>query len=199
MKLYFSSGSCSLAPHIALLEAGLKFESESVDLKNKKTKSGEDYLKINPKGYVPALTLPDGKMLTEVAAILQWISDKVPEKNLLPAWGTSERYSAIEVLNFTATEIHKGFGQLFNKALPEEAKKIIGDRLILRLGYLEEQMKEKMFALGSQFSLADAYLFTVLSWAPFVGIDLKPFPSLIRYCENLKMRPTILAAIKAEN
>jgi glutathione S-transferase len=198
MKLYYCTGTCSLAPHIALLEAGLKFDSEAVDLRTKKTKSGEDYLKINPKGYVPALRLPDGKMLTEVAAILQWISDQVPEKNLLPAWGTSDRYSAIESLNYIATEVHKGFGQLFNKALPTEAAQIIGERLNLRLSFLENQIKDRKFFMGDQFTLVDAYLQTVLCWAPYVNIDLKPYPKLMGLIETVKARPSVQAAIAAE-
>lgn len=198
MKLYYCPGTCSLAPHIALIEAGLKFDSTSVDLKAKKTKNGDDYLKINPKGYVPALQLDDGKLLTEVAAILQWIADKAPEKKLLPQWGDPERYTAIENINFIATEIHKGFGQLFNPALPDEGKKVVMDRLKLRLAYLEKEMGTKKFVMGSQFSLADAYLYTVLGWAPIVKLDLKGFPNLASYHDGLSSRPSIQEAKKQE-
>lgn len=198
MKLYFSPGACSFASRIALKEADLPFESELVDLKTKKTKSGDDYLKINPKGYVPALKLNDGKMLTECVAILQYIADRVPEKNLLPAWGQPERYEAIENLNFVATEVHKGLGTLFNPALPEEARKITKDRLALRLKFLDEKLGTSPYLMGNQFSLADAYLFTVLRWTPMVKVDLSQYTKLLGFMETIKQRPIIQEAIKEE-
>lgn len=198
MKLYYSPGSCALAVHIALKEAGLQVERESVDLRTKKTQAGEDYLKVNPKGYVPALQLDDGKMLTEAAALLQYIADKAPEKNLLPAWGTPDRYQAIENLNFVATEIHKSLGAMFNPAFPEEARKITKERLNLRFKFLEEKLQKQNFLLGDKYSLADAYLFTVLRWTEPLGVDLSGFPKIMGFSERVKQRPQVQEAMKEE-
>lgn len=198
MKLYFSPGTCALAVHIALNEASLKVDKESVDLKTKKTQTGQDYLKVNPKGYVPALQLDDGKMLTEAAALLQYIADRVPEKNLLPAWGTPDRYQAIENLNFVATEIHKSLGLMFNPAFPEDARKITKERLNLRLKYLEERLTKLNFLMGDQYCLADAYLFTVLRWTTPLGVDLSGFPKILGFSERVKQRPAVQAALKEE-
>src|SRR6478752_7700495 len=170
MKLYYMPAACSLAPHIALREAALPFELERVG-RDKKTESGADYLTINPKGAVPALKLDDGDVLTEAGVIQQYIADKAPAKNLAPAGGTPERYRLQEWLNYIASEVHKGIGQLFNPAMPEDykaaVKKSLGER---QLPFLEKALAGKEYLLG-QFSVADGYLFTVLNWTKNLKID----------------------------
>ncbi|MGE3066038.1 MAG: glutathione transferase GstA [Hyphomicrobiaceae bacterium] len=198
MKLYFSPGACSLSPHIVLNEAGLAYETEKTDLKAKTFGNGSDYRKINPLGYVPALQLDDGTVLTEGPAIIQYIADKVPEKKLAPANGTIDRYKLQSWLNFISTELHKGFSPLFNAAMPEEAKKIALDRLLSRIGYLNEHLARNDYIMGASFSLPDAYAFTVLNWSRAMKIDLSPYPNVQAFMTRMSERPTVQAAMKQE-
>ncbi|TQF11508.1 glutathione transferase GstA [Myxococcus llanfairpwllgwyngyllgogerychwyrndrobwllllantysiliogogogochensis] len=198
MKLYYSSGACSLSPHIALREAGLKFDLEKVDLRGKKTETGADYFAVNTKGYVPALQLDNGTVLTEGPAIVQYIADQAPEAKLAPANGSLERYKLQELLNFISTEIHKGFSPLFNPAFPDEGKKIYKDRLAVRFKTLDEVLSKNTFLMGEQFTVADAYLFTVLNWAKPVQVDLEAFPAVKAYHARIAERPHVQAALAAE-
>ena len=199
MKLYFSPGACSLSPHIVLLEAGLPFQLEQVDLHGtKKTKGGVDYATINPKGAVPALQLDDGQVLTEGAAIVQYLADHKPEAQLAPAAGTMERYRLQEWLNYIASELHKGFSPLFSRTNSDEVKQAAGAALAVRLDYVAGRLAGKQFLLGDRFSVADAYLFTVLSWSRLVGIDLAKWPTLRAYHEGLQARPAVKAALATE-
>jgi glutathione S-transferase len=198
MKLYYAPGACSLASHIALHEAGLPFEIDKLNVPTKTTASGEDFMQINPKGYVPAIKMDDGGYLTEGAVILQYIADKNPNSGLAPKAGTMERYRLQEWLNFIATEIHKSFGPLFNKALPEEAKINARNFLTRRLGYVEVQLANKPYLMGSSFTVADAYMFVVLNWSGRAGFDLDPFPKIKEYVARIAGRPSVHAAMKAE-
>ncbi len=197
MKLYYSPGACSLAPHILLREAGFDFALEKVDLKNKKTASGEDFLRLNPKGYVPALGLDDGSLLTEVAVISQYLADQAPAAHLLPTSGMA-RYRALEWLNFIATEIHKGFGPLWNPAVPEEAKRLARARLESRLAYVNQALQTSPYLPGPAFSAADAYLFVMLNWCGLQKIDLAAWPALFDYQTRLAARPAVHAALETE-
>jgi glutathione S-transferase len=196
MKLYYSQGACSLAPHIALHEADLAYTLEPVNLKTKTIREG-DYTKVNPKGYVPALKLDNGELLTEVAVILQYIADLKPDARLFPKAGTPERWKALEWLNFVATEIHKGFGPLWNPSMPAEGKEMAKATLGKKFGYISERLSGN-FLLGQQYSIVDCYLFTVLNWSPMVGVDLSPWPELGRYIERVRNRPAVQAAMKSE-
>ena len=198
MKLYYVPGACSLSPHIALRESGLSFELEQMDPKTKKTKSGADFLKINPKGYVPALQLDDGQTLTEAAVIVQYIADKKPETKLLPGAGSPERYRAQEWLNYVATEIHKGVGALFNPKLTDPWKDILRESVAPKFDYLSRRLEGRSYAFGDGFSAVDGYLFTILGWPQYVGIDLAKWPVLTSYSEKIAQRPAVQAALKAE-
>ena len=198
MKLYYSPGACSLSPHIVLHEAGLHFETEKVNLGAQKTETGADYNAINPKGYVPALEMSNGQLLTESAAIVQYIADLVPEKKLAPPAGTLERYRLLEWLNYIATEIHKGFSPLFNPKTPEETRSAARERLTTRIGLVAESLAGKDYLLGKTFSVADAYLFTILRWSPLLHFDLSPWPVLKTYMERVAARPAVMAAMKEE-
>jgi glutathione S-transferase len=198
MKLYFTPGACSLAPHIALREAELTFDLEQVDLAAKKTKSGADFTKVNPKGYVPALELDDGQILTEVAAVVQYVADLRPEANLMPEPGAFERYRVQEWLNFIATELHKSFGPLFSPNTPEAYQAILRERIAARFGFLDRQLAGKDYLMGSGFTVADAYCFTIVSWAKLFGIGLDDWPSLTAYMERVGARPRVRAALEAE-
>jgi glutathione S-transferase len=197
MKLYFSPGACSLSPHIVLLEAGLPFTTDQVDLRNKTTASGADYRAINPKGYVPALELPDGSLLTEGPAIVQYLADHAPGANLIPAVGTIERYRVLEWLNFITAELHKNFGPLFNPASSEDMKKAARDNLANRFGYVARMLEGKDYLLGSQFTVADAYLFTVSNWAGHVQIPFD-WPALQAYQARVAARPAVQQALRDE-
>jgi len=197
MKLYYSPGACSLSPHIVLREGGFDFRLERVDLKSSVTETGADYKAINPNGYVPALQLDDGQILTEGPAIVQYLADRVPEKRLVPPAGTMERYRLMEWLNFISTELHKGFGALFNPKLPDEAKAIIKLQLVSRIEHAN-RLLGKTYAMGDTFTVADAYLFTVLGWGKYVGIDLSPWPTLTAYLGRVGARPAVQAALAAE-
>ncbi|APR78781.1 Glutathione S-transferase [Minicystis rosea] len=198
MKLYYSPGACSLSPHIVLREAGLPFELQRVDTRSKQLKGGGDFTEINDKGMVPALQLDDGSVLTEGPAIVQFLADQKPETGLVPKAGTMERYRLAEWLNFISTELHKGFTPLFNPATPEEYKLMVREALAKRFGLVQKRLEGKTWAMGDQFTVADAYLFTVLSWTKFVGVDLSPWPVLVAYLERVAARPTVTEALVAE-
>lgn len=197
MKLYFSPGACSLSPHIVLLEAGLSFTSERVDLREKRTAGGEDFRAINPKGYVPALALEDGTVLTEGPAIVQYLADQAPAAGLLPAVGDVERYKAVGWLNYISTEVHKNFSPLFNPAATDEVKAYARKMLALRLAYLAEHLQGRDF-LGKGFGVADAYLFTVLGWTDVVKLSLDEWPVLQAYRGRIAARPAVQQALREE-
>lgn len=198
MKLFYKAGACSLFPHIVLREAGLDFTAEKVDLTQKKTESGADYLSINPKGQVPALMLDDGSLLTEGVAIVQYLADQVPDRNLIPAAGTLSRYHAIEWLNYIATELHKGFGPLFNPKTPDEYKAIVRVKLEQQLSYLDSVLARQHFLLGERFSVADAYLFTVMRRAIALQFDIRQHDPLVAWFDRVAERPAVDAALNAE-
>lgn len=198
MKLYYSPGACSLSPHIVLREGGFDFQLERVDLQTGQTEAGTDYKTITPNGYVPALQLDEGQVLTEGPAIVQYLADRVPEKRLAPAAGSFERYRLMEWLNFISTELHKGFGALFNPKLPDEAKAVLGARLESRLEYVNQRLAGTTFAMGETFTVVDAYLFTVLGWGQYVGIDLAPWPALTAYQGRVAARSAVQAALATE-
>lgn len=197
MKLFYSPGACSLSPHILLREAGLSFTPVRVDLKTHETEDGADFYAISAKGYVPALQLDDGSMLTEGVAIDLWIADQVPAAGLAPAGGL-DRYRMIEWLTFIATELHKNMGGLFVPGLPDATRTMIEQRLTARLGLIEQQLAGRTWLTGEQFTVADAYLFTVASWAKWVKFDLSPWPTLGAYLGRVAARPAVQAALKAE-
>lgn len=198
MKLYYMPGACSLSPHIALREAGISFELVKVDGKTKKTASGADFNAVTGKSYVPALELDNGKVLTEGAMIVQYIADKNPNAKLAPANGTDDRYALQEWLNFIAAEIHKGSSPLFNAQIPADWKTVVLDKLASRYDHLAKHLEKNAFVMGKEFSVADAYLFTVLNWTNFLGIDLGKWPTLKDYQARIAARPAVQAALKAE-
>jgi len=198
MKLYFSPGACSLAPHIVLVETGLPFTTERVDLRTKVTAGGADYTTINPNGYVPALELKDGTVLTEGPAITQFLADLAPATNLAPANGTLERYQLASLLNFIAAEVHKNLSMLFSRDAGENMQRDRRAVLAKRFAYLERQLTGKDFLTGDTFTVADAYLFTVLNWAGHLKIDLSEFNALQAYLTRVAMRPSVQQALRAE-
>ncbi len=198
MKLYFSPGACSLSPHIVLREAGLAFEAVRSNLKTHQLPDGSDYYAVNPLGYVPLLEFDDGTHLREGPAIIQYIADLVPLKNLAPANGTLPRYRLQEWLTFIGTELHKGFSPLFNPAIADESKKVFRDKLAGRFAWLEAELGDRAYLLGEHFSVADAYLFTVTNWAKPMNIDLAPYPKLVALRERIGQRPAVQEAMKAE-
>jgi len=198
MKLYYSPGACSLSPHIVLRESGLAFEPVLASTKTHKLADGTDYYTINPKGYVPLLELDDGQRLSEGPAIVQYIGDKAPASGLVPAAGTMARYRQIEWLNFISTELHKSYSPLFNPAMPEEGKAVYRERLKGRYQYINEQLEGKQYLTGDTFTAADAYLFTVTSWAKHVGVDVTGLANLQAYMGRIASRPSVQAALKAE-
>lgn len=198
MKLYYAPGACSLSPHIVLREAGVPVELARVDLATKKLESGDDFGTVNEKGYVPALVLDNGEVLTEGPAIIQYIADQKPQSGLAPKAGTLERYRLQEWLNFIATEIHKSFSPLFNKAASDDWKQAATANLSKRFDYLSTRLADKSYLLGEKFSVADAYLFTVLNWTGFVGIDLSRWPVLKAYHARVAARPRVQEALQAE-
>ena len=198
MKLYYSSGACSLSPHIVLLEAGLPYTLVKTDLKTKKTDSGADYLTINSKGAVPALQLDDGRVLTEGPAIVQYLADLKPGSGLAPRAGTFERYQLMEILNYITSEVHKGFSPLFNPESSAEMKEAAVNALTKKFDWLAGFLDKKNFLLGNTFTVADAYLFTVLKWTRIVKIDLAKWPALAAYQARVAQRPKVQAALKEE-
>ena len=185
-------------PHIILNEGGFIFDKERVDLASKKTETGADYAAINADGYVPTLLLDDGQVLTEGPAIIQYLADRVPEKKLVPPLGTLERYRLMQWLNFISTELHKGFSPLFNPQAPEAWKAVAAAQLGRRLGTVSRQLEGKDWLLGEDFTVTDAYFFTVLGWGRHVGIDLEQWPVLKAYQGRVFMRPAVQSALKAE-
>jgi glutathione S-transferase len=199
MKLYFSPNACSLASHIVLRELALPFELIRVDNQKKLTADGDDFLQINPKGYVAALQLDNGEVLTEGAAILQYLADLVPEAGLAPANGSWERVRLQEWLNFVSSEIHGGLGVLFKDAIPDEVKALFKATLFKRFAILVQTLERQDYLLGARFSVADAYLFVVLRWAGFFDIDLQQWPALAKFQQRIGERPAVIAALVAEN
>ena len=198
MKLYYSPGACSLSPHIVLREAGFDITLEKVNLRTKEMESGGDFLAINPKGYVPALELDGGEILTEGPAIIQYVADLVPEKKLVPPAGTLARARVQEWLNFIGTELHKSFSPLFNPATSDDAKAAARALIDRRLAFAANVLDAQPYLTGDSFTVADAYLFTVLSWTGYVKVDITPWPSLGAYFERVKARPAVQAAMAAE-
>jgi glutathione S-transferase len=198
MKLYYSPGACSLSPHIVLLEAGLPHTLERVDLKTKKTEKGTDYFTINSKGSVPALQLDDGRLLTEGPAVVQYLADLKPESGLAPPQGSFERYRLMEILNYITAELHKGYGPLFNPGISADWKAAVLANLDKKFQWLTDYFGNKPYLLGDVFTVADAYLFTVLRWSSRVGVDLAKYHVLTGYLARVGQRPEVHAALKAE-
>jgi glutathione S-transferase len=198
MKLYYSPGACSLSPHIALLEAGLPYDLVKVDLRAKKLENGDDYLKVNPKGQVPALGLDNGELVTEGPVIVQMIADKAAGKNLAPARDSAERYKLQEWLNFITTEVHKNFGPLFSPVLADDAKAFFKDRVMAKFKYLDGALAGRDHLMGKQFTVADGYLFTMLNWADRMKFDLSALPNLSAYKARVGARPKVQEALTKE-
>lgn len=199
MKLYYSPGACSLASHITLYETGLPFEIDRLIKTTKMTVGGENYMQVNPKGYVPAIKLDDGRILTESAVVLQYIADQKPDSGLAPKAGTMERYRLQEWLTFISSEIHKSFSPMFNKEASEEVKNYARNMLSKRLVYAETQLANKPYLMGDHFTVADAYFFVVMNWSKLVGFDLVPFPHIKEYLARIAARPAVQAAMEAED
>jgi glutathione S-transferase len=198
MKLYYSPGACSLAPHIVAHELGIPLTLEKVDTKTKQTASGRDFTAINPKGYVPALELDDGQVLTEGPVISQYLADLEPESGIAPANGTLPRYRLQETLGYINSEIHKSFSPLFNPATSAELREDRIAYLRKRYALIENTLAKNEFIAGERFSIADAYLFTVTNWANFVKLDFSEFAALMAYQKRIAQRPAVQAALKAE-
>ncbi|HQR20521.1 MAG TPA: glutathione transferase GstA [Burkholderiaceae bacterium] len=198
MKLYYSPGACSLSPHIVAREAGLPVTLVKVDLKGKKTDTGDDYHALSGKGYVPLLELDDGTRLTEGPAIVQYLADRAPACKLAPANGTIDRYRLQEWLNFITSELHKQFSPLFDPTMPEEAKAKFRAKITGRLDWIVGQIGNHPYLMGQDFTVADAYLFTVLNWAQYTGIDLARWPLLVAYVARVAARPQVQAALTEE-
>ena len=198
MKLYFSTGACSLSPRIVLMEAGIPFTDEKIDLKSKKTASGADFFSINSKGAVPALELDNGQVLTEGPAIVQYLADLRPDSGLAPHAGSFERYRLMEILNFITSEMHKGFSPLFKADTPADVRKSAVDVLGKKFDWLSAHLAGKKFLMGETFTVADAYLFTVLRWSGLVHVDLAQWPVLTAYVARVGERPKVKEALHAE-
>lgn len=198
MKLFYSTGACSLSPHIVLREIGQDFTLEKVDLAQKKTASGEDYLTINPKGQVPALLLDDGNLLTEGVAIVLYLADKTPHANLIAPVGNLSRYQTITWLAYITSELHKSFSPLFHPETPEEYKKILREKLETQFKYLDEALKKDEYLQGNHFTIADAYLYTILRWGFVMKFDMSKYKHLMAYFERIAKRPAVQAALAAE-
>lgn len=191
MKLYYSPGACSLSPHIVLHEAGLPFETVLASTKTHKLPDGTDYYSINPRGYVPLLELDDGQRLTEGPVIVQWIADQVPQKRLAPPAGTMPRYRVMEWLNFVSAELHKQFSPLFNPAYPEEAKAINREKLLGRYTWVDEQLAGRQYLMGDEYSVADAYLYTVTRWTVPMKLDISSRANLAAFMARMDQRPAV--------
>lgn len=198
MKLYYSPGACSLSPHIVLREAGLAFEPVLAPTKTHKLPDGTDYYSINPLGYVPMLELDDGTRLREGPAIVQYVADQAPAKNLAPANGTLPRYRLQEWLNFISTEIHKSFSPLFNPNMPDEGKKVYRERLANRFDFVNRELEGKHYLMGEHFTVADAYLFTVTRWTTPMGIDIAGWTNLVAHQARMGARPAVQEALQLE-
>lgn len=198
MKLFYSPGASSLPAHIALQESGLAFEAETVDLGAKKTASGADFFAINAKGYVPALVLDDGQVLTEGVAILQYVADRAPAAGLAPAAGTPAHYRLLEWLNYLATEVHKSYSPLFNPKASDDWKNFARAALDRRLAFVATHLDSSPYLLGDQYSVADAYLFTILGWSKWVKVDLSRWPVFEAYSARIAARPAVASTLAAE-
>jgi glutathione S-transferase len=198
MKLYYAPGACSLAPHIVAREAGLSPDLEKVDLANRTTASGRSFLEVNPKGYVPALQVQDGTVMTEVSALIQYLAEQAPQAGLIPAVGTPERYKVLEWIGFISTEIHKGFGPLWNPTTPDAVKQATKEKLFQRFAYLDQQLDGRSYLTGERFTVADAYLFVVVNWTNFHGLSLGDYPNLAAFMERVAARPKVQEALQAE-
>ena len=198
MKLFYSPGACSLSPHIVAREAGLDIELEKVDTKSHTFNGGSDYYKVNPKGYVPALEIKAGDILTEGPAIVQYLGDQKPQSGVIPAAGTPDRYRLQEMLGYINSEIHKSYSPLFNKATPEETANERREYLKKRYAYLEGVLATRKYLVDDKFTAADAYLYTVTRWAPFVKVDLSGFPNLKEFQARVEARPAVQQALKEE-
>lgn len=198
MKLYYSPGVCSLAPHIVLRETNTPFDLVKVDLNAKKTEDGRDFWQISPAGYVPALELDDGTVLTEGPAIMQYVADRADATHLAPRNGSIERYRLQSWLNFVTSELHKGFGVLFNSKMPEEGKAVAREVLLARIGVVDKHLGSNAYLLGKDFTLADAYLFNVISWSKPLKLDLSGFRNVSDHQSRVAARPAVKAAMKAE-
>ena len=198
MKLFYASGACSLSPHIVAHEAGIELRLQKVDLKTKTIASEGDFFGINPKGYVPTLELDDGQILTEGTAIVQYLADLKPEKGLAPAAGTLARYRLQEWLGYINSELHKTYSPLFRPDTPAETRAERLAYLSKRYGVVDKHLAGRSYLLGDNFTVADAYLFTVTNWAGTVKFDLAPFPNVRAFQERIGARPAVKAAMKAE-
>ncbi|MBK6865823.1 MAG: glutathione transferase GstA [Ideonella sp.] len=198
MKLYYSPGACSLSPHIVLRESGLPFELVLASTKTHKLADGTDYYAINAKGYVPLLELDNGERLSEGPAIVQYIADQVPGKALAPSNGTMARYRVQEWLNFISSELHKGFSPLFNPATPEDFKPAVKQRLAMRLEWVDTQLEGRDYLMGAAFTVPDAYLFTVVNWCRYVGLDIASLKHLGAFMARMAARPAVREALAAE-
>ena len=199
MKLYYAPGACSLSPHIALLEAGLAYDLVKVDLREKKLANGDDFLKVNPKGQVPALALDSGELVTEGPVIVQMIADRAKDKNLAPARDSAERYKLMEWLNYITTELHKNLGPMFSPVLGDDAKAFFKDRAMAKFKYLNSQLAGSDYLMGKQFTVADGYLFTMLMWATErLGFDLSGLSNLMAYKARVAARPKVKEAMTKE-
>jgi glutathione S-transferase len=198
MKLYFSPGACSMSPNIVARELGIPLELVKTDIRAKTYGDGKDFRQVNPKGYVPALELDDGTVLTEGPAIVQYLADLKPEAQLAPPWGSFERYRLIEKLNFVSAELHKTIGGLFNPAMPAEWQQVQRDRIVERLAQLQADFGEGPFLMGERFTVVDAYAYTVLSWLKKFRIQLDPWPRLVQYVDAVGARESVQAAMAAE-
>lgn len=198
MKLYYAAGACSLAPHIVLRELGLSFDAEPVDLKTHRLADGTDFYTINPKGYVPVLQLDDGQTLTEIAAILQYLGDRAPDAGLIPAAGSMQRYRVIEWLTFISSELHKSFSPLWNPAMPEAGKQLFRDKLAQRFAFLDRHLADKRYLMGEQYSVADAYAYTILSWKDALKLDISNWKHLEAYVRRVAARNRVREALHSE-
>ncbi len=198
MKLFYKPGACSLASHIVLRESGVDFTLEKVDLANKRLENGGDFFNVNPKGQVPAVQLDDNTLLTEGTAIMQYIADSVPDRQLLAPVGSITRYKALEWLNYVATELHKGFTPLFRPDTPEEYKPAVRAQLEKKLRFIEEALSDKQWINGLRFTIADAYLYTVLRWARAVKLTMDDLSNVNAYMDRVAARPAVIAALAAE-
>jgi len=199
MKLYYSPGACSLAPHIVAREAGLNWDLVKVDLATHKTEKGEDFLAINPRGYVPTLALDDGEIATEVAALVQHLAEQAPQSKLLPPTGSRERFRVQQWLIFVSSELHKTFSPwLWHAETAEPTKQAARDKLATRFAELDRHLATRAYLTGDDFTVADAYAFTIVNWTNFLKIDLKPYPNLSAFMARVAARPKVREALKAE-
>ena len=198
MKLYYSPGACSLASHIALIEAGLPFTADKVDMRTRQTSDGRPFSEVNPSGYVPALEIDQGEVLTEGQAILQYVADQKPDARLAPPAGTLPRYRLMEWLGFIGTELHKNFGPLLRPGGPDEPKVAARDKLSNRLNYVANHLASRQYLVGDHFTVADAYLYTILTWTRVASLDLAAWPVLAAYRDRIQQRPAVQAARAAE-